>query len=531
MRKFLLFAALTALTLGMNAQTNDPHNSGCWFVLIDKYDQEQWYELYEDDFNLSYTSTFATNIELYGVLDDPWADYPDIPLFFVIDGRHYGPAEDMEAVNLYNDENFAYNPLYNNDNRYALPVGFRNESYNIGIDIDPTSGDYRMFVQYSPLGDQEILCRTPSISYRTTNDAVIVTATSNEGVVRMTVDGEIVDNPYTITRGAEDVTVTVTAKARVYYKPESEPATMEITVPARDTTHDTGYWVVLIDKDGNEVWHELYFNTDDYDFDVYLSPRIELYYDIYGGFDPEVEDRPNVCFNFVINGVRYGAEEDMLCAVRANPYKNPLYVNNYFYTVLVGFPYKFGITYDQDGAPYALVEQLWGWDPHEIGHWVVLINKYGGEVWHELIHEEENSYLNHVALDYTTYGVFDPEAEERPNVCFNFSIDGVRYGAQEDRTPAIIGMAIDNPLFHNFNCYTVPVGYNYSFGVCYDYEGNPYAYVDHYSHVDEMGDDGKVASTVRFYNIMGQEIQEPEGLTIQVTTYTDGSTTATKVFK
>ncbi len=388
----------------MHAQSDDPHNNGYWAVLIDKNNQEQWYELYEDDYIHSHITTIATYTELYGVLDDPWEEYPDIPLFLVINGKHYGPAEDMEAVNIYNKENFAYNPLYNNNNRYALPVGFRHEAYNIGVDIDPASGDYRLFVQYSPLGDQEILCQTPSITYRTTNDAVIVTATSNEGVVRMTVDGEIVDNPYTITRGAEDVTVTVTAKARVYYKPESKPATLEITVPARDTTHDTGHWVVLIDKDGNEVWHEL-------------------------------------------------------------------------------------------------------------------------------IHEEENSYLNHVALGYTTYGVFDPEAEERPNVCFNFSIDGVRYGAQEDRTPAIIGMAIDNPLFHNFNCYTVPVGYNYSFGVCYDYEGNPYAYVDHYSHVDEMGDDGKVASTVRYFNIMGQEIQEPEGLTIQVTTYTDGSTTAKKVFK
>ena len=315
MKRFLLLAALTALTLGISAQTDDPHNNGYWAVIVDKNNQEQWYELYENDYTLSYATTIATNNELYGVLEDPWEEYPDVPLFFVIDGKHYGSAEDMEAVNIYSNENIVFNSMYNNDNRFALPVGFRHEAYNIVIEIDSISGDYRMFIVHSYQGDQEILCRTPSISYRTTNDAVIVTATSNEGVVRMTVDGEIVDNPYTIARGAEDVTATVTAKARVYFKPESDPATMEITVPARDTSHDTGYWVVLIDKDGNEVWHELSLNTDDYDFDVYLSPRIDLDYDIYGGFDPEIEERPNVCFNFVINGV----ELKKTCFVRFEP--------------------------------------------------------------------------------------------------------------------------------------------------------------------------------------------------------------------
>ena len=35
----------------------------------------------------------------------------------------------------------------------------------------------------------------------------------------------------------------------------------------------------------------------------------------------------------------------------------------------------------------------------------------------------------------------------------------------------------------------------------------------------------------RYYNVMGQEIQQPDGVTIIVTTYSDGTTTATKVMK
>ena len=41
----------------------------------------------------------------------------------------------------------------------------------------------------------------------------------------------------------------------------------------------------------------------------------------------------------------------------------------------------------------------------------------------------------------------------------------------------------------------------------------------------------KVVAGIRFYNIMGQEIREPNGITIVVTTYTDGSHSAVKVLK
>ena len=48
--------------------------------------------------------------------------------------------------------------------------------------------------------------------------------------------------------------------------------------------------------------------------------------------------------------------------------------------------------------------------------------------------------------------------------------------------------------------------------------------------VDEMKA-GKQIAGVRYFNMAGQEVSQPQGLTIQVTTYNDGTTSSTKVMK
>ena len=42
---------------------------------------------------------------------------------------------------------------------------------------------------------------------------------------------------------------------------------------------------------------------------------------------------------------------------------------------------------------------------------------------------------------------------------------------------------------------------------------------------------GKSVASVRYFNVVGQEMSQPTGLTIQVTTYTDGTTSTVKVMK
>lgn len=48
--------------------------------------------------------------------------------------------------------------------------------------------------------------------------------------------------------------------------------------------------------------------------------------------------------------------------------------------------------------------------------------------------------------------------------------------------------------------------------------------------IDETVADKQVAG-VRYYNLAGQEMQQANGLTIVVTTYTDGTTSTAKVMK
>ena len=48
--------------------------------------------------------------------------------------------------------------------------------------------------------------------------------------------------------------------------------------------------------------------------------------------------------------------------------------------------------------------------------------------------------------------------------------------------------------------------------------------------IDELVN-GKTVAGVRYFNMAGQEMQEANGMTIVVTTYTDGTTSAVKVMK
>ena len=53
---------------------------------------------------------------------------------------------------------------------------------------------------------------------------------------------------------------------------------------------------------------------------------------------------------------------------------------------------------------------------------------------------------------------------------------------------------------------------------------------DQWDSVSELVN-GKTVAGVRYYNMAGQEMQQANGMTIVVTTYTDGTTSAVKVMK
>ena len=167
------------------------------------------------------------------------------------------------------------------------------------------------------------------------------------------------------------------------------------------------------------------------------------------------------------------------------------------------------------------------------GYWLILIDKDGNEIPFQLSEGANADYSTTVALNYHIYGMFDGyHGEERPQVPFYFIVNDVKYGANENETPAILGTAMSNPLNENENYYTVPVGYNYTLGIAIDQAtGRMYVYAAQagFTGIDEIS--SKAVTSVRYYNLAGQEMKEANGLTIVVTTYTDGTTNAVKVVK
>ncbi len=175
-------------------------------------------------------------------------------------------------------------------------------------------------------------------------------------------------------------------------------------------------------------------------------------------------------------------------------------------------------------------------DPHMQGYWLVAIDANGEEVWYEMYEGANGDYTTTLSLDYDTYGYVYYDAQnpgERHNVDYYIMIDGVRYGANDEEVATVLGTALDNQLVEGEGFYTLPVGYNYNMGVAINPEGNEYyvyAAQAGFTGVDELNA-GKTVANVRYFNVMGQEVAQPEGIIIQVTTYTDGTTCAVKVMK
>ena len=169
-------------------------------------------------------------------------------------------------------------------------------------------------------------------------------------------------------------------------------------------------------------------------------------------------------------------------------------------------------------------------DEHMVGYWLVLVEHDGNLNWIKLVEGANTEYTTAYDVTYPLHWDFGH---------FYYMINGVPYGAEEDETEAVFGYANANPLTADCtNTYTVPVGYRYQIGLnfiidqetdelvgyaAYVAQGNPVS-------VDELVN-GKTVAGVRYFNMAGQEMQEANGMTIVVTTYTDGTTSAVKVMK
>ena len=117
-------------------------------------------------------------------------------------------------------------------------------------------------------------------------------------------------------------------------------------------------YLVLVDQDGVEHMFELIEGPDGN-----FVRTVTLDYDPWGSFywdfnlteEENNANRPDVPFYFLINGVRYGADEAMVDAYLGNPIYNPLTneVEDGFYTVPVGFTYYLGVAVVAENVYYA----------------------------------------------------------------------------------------------------------------------------------------------------------------------------------
>ena len=128
------------------------------------------------------------------------------------------------------------------------------------------------------------------------------------------------------------------------------------------------------------------------------------------------------------------------------------------------------------------------------------------------------------AVDYT-YDLVE-DIDEVPYELYTSAVDFNDYYVYMYRTNEN-----DNPLFVRDDDHDGNIGIQVFYTV--DGERNASNIVWLYevpSSVNEMNA-GKTVANVRYFNVAGQEMAQPSGMTIKVTTYTDGTTSAVKVVK
>ncbi len=127
---------------------------------------------------------------------------------------------------------------YTNEYSFTIPEDWKMDYLNVIAFISrPLKNGAQklftdMYVNNTEMAAMYVLPLTaaPEITYEVTDDAVIITATG-EGEVHLYINGEEVENPYTIARGEEDITINALATAQDGDK-LMNTTTFDIIVPA-----------------------------------------------------------------------------------------------------------------------------------------------------------------------------------------------------------------------------------------------------------------------------------------------------------
>ena len=410
-------------------------------------------------------------------------------------------------------------PLYEVAPTYAAnPNGIQANWLNAEVDENGLT-----IYQYVPGGHVAVYrigegerTQMPEITYETTEDAVIITATGSANV-KMYVDGVLVDNPYTIARGEEDVTVHVTATAQKDGKIISETAEQDILIPALpaktempvitfNTTDEavtitaTGEGEVLLYVNGELVDNPYTINRGEEDVTITVTAtaqeegkRISDVAEqtlVIPAYVPQTE-MPVITFNTTDEAVTITAtgEGEVLLYVNGELVENP-------YTIARG----------EEDVTITVTATAQG----------------------------EGKRISDVAEQTLVIPAYQVTAT--PVISFETTEDEVIITAAGDGEVLLYvnGELVDNP-------YTIA-------------RGDEDVTVEVYATAKEVGklmstsevteilipkkDSGvdellgnKTIANVRYFNMAGQEMNEVNGATIFVTTYTDGTRSTVKVIK
>ncbi len=219
----------------------------------------------------------------------------------------------------------------------------------------------------------------PEISCEVLYEEVIVAA-EGEGEVYFYINGEIEESPCAIARGDEGVVVVSAATAQGEGKAISEMVEKEIVIPAYvepANPHESGCWLVMLDRYGRDIWHDISFTTfegDHIDWGFTFNSWVFPHYADYGGYNPETDVQYLAPFYIVIDGVRYGAEFPYMPALGGENKEFPLIENdNYYFLMPVGGAYETGVAEDvETGEKFLIVRTLMGiWDDDEHPEWYI----------------------------------------------------------------------------------------------------------------------------------------------------------------
>ncbi|MBQ6080690.1 MAG: hypothetical protein IJK93_10505 [Muribaculaceae bacterium] len=479
MKKTLFILALTAFASCLIAQANqavgipEQYTTGKWVVVLDKNNNEVWKELTQYSIPEVYITDILADTTFADY--DPWDEVlPKISFHFAIDGTFYGPEDNMTEVVL---GDHVDNPMFQNDNYYICDVDF---DYFFGIYLNEEIDTIYALALRGSGGIDRI--ETPTIDYEINDETVQIYA-SGKGSIRLFVNGERVDNPYSIARGTEDVEYVITAAARPYFHTgmESETATLTLIVPAKED-HSTGYWMECLDEQGNSSWYELK--------ETEANPGITIHGVVIANDSEEQES--TIYFRYLIDGVMYGAETNQLEAMFGEYEMNPLFECDNYYCIPSNRLITMGV-YTEDGLMYAYAAI--GDATQRSAPPVISYTINNTDV---TITATSSEPFTHICLYVDGEQVSNPCNIERE---------------YEDKTVTITATAEERSKLISETVSLVITIPRLT------------------SVVDEISATNKSIASTRYYNTSGQEIQVPNGMTLVVTTYSDGSTTTTKIAK